>query len=410
MSEDVKKEMELALKEMRAAAEEIKTTKGGVAELQEKIEKTNAAMDKMDKASQELTVKLAQEQKNKEALEERLNQLEAKQIKLQSADVSNPIEKAKLDVALEIKACELFLKKDYHKGMTTEERDTVKKYLRTDDNAEGGFLVDAAYDDMIIKPITEMDPIKAVARNKRIDATSLQSYLRASLVTTTWTGEGENFVESNSTYSRPEIPVHSATSKTLITNKELLAAKFNMDNEIMSDFRESVEQVVGASYVTGNGSHKPRGFTVHPTVLTNAMSGGGSSTFDYDDLIDLTAKPKTGYNGMFGMNRTTLAHVRKLQDGAGGYIFKAGDVTGGIPNQIAGYNYIVIPTMANIATDAYPVVFADWAKFYTTVDSWQAIMLRNPYKYDGKVQFSMEAWFGGDVTLPEAGYLLKTIA
>lgn len=421
MSDNLEKlqgDMEHALKEFRSVSskiDELEKKGVGVAELKEKVEKADDAMAKFDEANQKLVEKMAEKEKQEKELKDRIEQLEKKQIKFAtSGDPATDIAIAK---AAEIKAAEIFMTKGMQPSevqaglpvMTAEEIKMVQKYMSTDVNANGGFLVDMAYDDMIIKPITEMDPIRSVANIKKIDANSIQMALRASKVTAYWTGEGESFTESASTYARPEIPVHSVTIKTLITNRLLLGSRFNMDNEIMSDFREAAESLVGAGYVTGDSNRKPRGFT-DTTAGVPTMNGGGSSTFDYDDLIDLSGQLKAGYQGMYGMNRSTLTHCRKLQDGAGSYIFTTGDIKGGIPNQIAGDPYIIIPSMASIATNAKPVVYADWRKFYTCVDSWQAILLRNPYKVDGQVQFSMEAWFGGDVVLPEAGVLLVTIA
>lgn len=416
--EKLQSDMEHALKEFRGVSskiDELEKKGAGVAELKEKMEKADKAMEAYDEANQKLVEKNAKAEREAEELQKRIAQLEAKQIKL--ATTGDPATDLAITKAAEIKAAETFMRKGMQAAeaqsglpvMTADEISMVKKYMSTDVNPNGGFLIDQAYDDMIIKPITEMDPIRSVANIKKIDANSIQMTLRASLVTSYWTGEGESFTESQSTYSRPEIPVHSVTTKTLITNRLLLASRFNMDNEIMSDFRESTQQLVGASYVDGNGVNKPRGF-LDTTAAVPTTNAGGSSTFDYDDLIELSGQLKDGYNGAYGMNRSTLTHVRKLQDGAGSYIFTTGDIKGGIPNQIAGDPYIVIPTMANIATNAKPVVYADWRRFYTCVDSWQAIMLRNPYKVDGQVQFSTQAWFGGDVVLPEAGVLLVTVA
>ena len=412
--EKMQKDMEQALTEFRSTSkkiDELEAKGAGVAELKEKVEKADKALEKYDTLNQELVEKAAKAEKEAGELNKRIKQLEEKQIKFAtSGDVKTDLENAK---AAEIKACETFMRKNMEHGgalpvMSAADLEITKKYMSTDNNVNGGFLVDMAYDDMIIKKITEMDPIRSVATIKKIDANSVQMNLRSSNVTAYWTGEGESFTESQSTYSRPEIPVHSVTTKTLLSNRLLLASKFNMDNEVMSDFREALEALVGAGYVTGNGSKKPRGFLAHSGVPTK--NAGGSSTFDYDALIDLSGELKTGYNGMYGMNRKSLTHCRKLQDGAGGYIFTTGDIKGGIPNQIAGDPYILIPSMPDIATNAKPVVYADWRKFYTCVDSWQAIMLRNPYKVDGQVQFSMEAWFGGDVVLPEAGVLMVTVA
>jgi HK97 family phage major capsid protein len=410
MSDEIRKQLEDALSVVRNATETIESKCGGIAEAKEQAEKANKKLDELEEKSQKMFLESERKENERKDMEERLKELESKAAKGTAVVMTSAEEKA-VALNVEIKACEKFLKKDY-RDMDSDDQKEVKNYLRTDDNVQGGFLVREAYDDMIIKPITEMDPIRSVARIKRIDANSVRMALRSSLVTSYWTGEGEGFTDSNSTYARPEIPVHSMTTKTPITNRELLASTFDMDNEIMSDFRESRMQLEGESFVEGDGSHKPRGFldaTAGNGGLTN-KNASGSSTYDYDDLITLTGELKAGYNPIYGMNRKELAFIRTLKDDAGSYVWRAGNLGAGVPNQINGLGYVVIPSMPDKATNATPIVFADFRAMYTIVDSWQAIMLRNPYKEDGKVIFSLEGWVGGDVVLNEAGVLLKTVA
>lgn len=411
----LQKDMEQGLREFRTVSAQIDKLEQqgrGVSELREKIEKADKAMEKYDAANQKMVEKMAQAQKAEKELNDRIDQLEAKSIKLSTAHTPDQAlaiaAKSEMD-ALTTFSCKNMSQEETSRvggvTMSNEELDTVKKYMRTDVNTDGGFLIDQAFDDMIIKPITEKDPVMSLAKIKRIDANSYVGALRDSLVESFWTGEGEDFEESKSTYKRPEIPVHSVTTRTLITNRMLLASRFSMDNEIMSDFRESFLKLTGAGFVTGDANKKPRGFLNHSGVQT--VAAGSTTEVDYDALIDLSGALKDGYQGTFGLKRQMLTAIRKLQDGAGNYIFTTGDIKGGIPNQIAGDPYVLIPSMPDVAENATPIVYADWQMFYTVVLSWTAIMLRNPYKFDGKVQFSQEAWVGGDVVLPEAGALLK---
>jgi HK97 family phage major capsid protein len=388
------KELAEALTVVRETNEKIQELEskglGGQAELKEKMEKANAALDALEAKNQEITVKQAKEAKE---AQERIEELEAKMAKMGTSNFGG----GNMDLDVEVKAL-----KDYASNGEID-----KKYLRSDSNVEGGFLMRRVYDDMILKKITEVSPIREVARNKRIDALSMKLASRETLVTSYWTAEGETpFTKSNSTYAQPEITAHSLTTATEATNAALLGSEWDLDTEITGDFAESRAQIMGAGYVTGNGVKKPRGF-LDATAGVPTYNSGSSGTYDFDDLIELTGQLKTGYNPMYGMNRRELAYVRTLKDGAGAYIWRSGNLGAGIPNAINGEPYIIIPDMPDKAADNTPIIYADFAKLYTIVDSFQAILLRNPYKKNGFVEFTLESWTGGDVVLPEAGVLLK---
>jgi HK97 family phage major capsid protein len=409
MSEQVTKEdLDVALKAVREATEELKELKaagkGGQSELLEKVEKANKTLDELETKNQELITKMGEERKSAEEMKARVDELEVKAAKLGTAN-GNIIEAKAIRAAEELKALNDWAQRGNDKDFVLD-----KKYLRTDSNTEGGFLVKDAYDDQIIKPITETSAMRGVCRVKKIDMLRLKMALRASLVQTFSTGEGVTpFSESNSTYKRPQIEAHSVTSLTKITNTSLLGSDWDMQNEITSDFAESRGQYEGALFVGGDGVGKARGF-LDTSAGVPTFNAGGSSTYDFDDVILLTGELKTGYKPMYGMNRKEIAFMRTLQDGAGAYIWQSGNLGAGVPNAINGSPYMEIPDMPNKATNATPIVYADFLKLYTIVDSLQAIFLRNPFKENGFVEFTMESWLGGDVVLPEAGVLLKTVA
>jgi len=428
---EVKETLESLVGEVREKTnqleEKISKGVGGQSEIKAHIEKINEKIEKFEEKNQDVVAKIGEAHKKEVELKEKIDSLEETVIKLKSSkSLSNGTKEQRYEA--EMKAFDNW-------SMTNEQRpdslsnetkayfDMIKQerkdYLRTDSNVDGGFLMQESFDNNIIKPITETSRLRGVARTKRVDAIAENMALRSALVQSYWTGEGEDFIIGSSKYARPRVPVHSLTTFTEITNKALLGSSYNMDNEILSDFRESREQVEGAGFTNGNGVEKPRGFL--DASLQQASSGtdpqlirvinaSGSSTYEFDDLINLTGELKTGYNPALGLNRKELAFIRTLKDDVGNYIWRAGNMGAAVPNQINGDPYIILPDMPNKATNATPIVYADWAKFYTIVDAWTAIMLRNQWIKKGFVVFTMESFLGGDVTLGEAGVLLKTIA
>lgn len=380
-----------------------------VKNLEGKVKDLNEKLDKQEEKSAELTMAI-QAKKNQEAeLQEQLDGLEKKMSRLKQGTEEYQ------ETHKEIKYLESVVKSGFGfnesgeisiKGfdLTPEER---KEYLRSDVNEDGGFLMNHTYEDMILKPITEISPVRQLAASRRIDALSATMFTRDALLSFTENGEGEEpWTPNNSKYGKLKIPVHSMQGTVEITNRALLGSRFNMEQEIMSDFREAQAELQNRRFVKGDGEGRPQGFMVDSRVPVS--NSGTANSFDFDDLITLTGQLKTGYNPMYGMNRETLAFIRTLKDGAGNYIWREGNVGAGIPNQINGHNYTSeLVDMDSVGANAEPVIFADFRRFYMIVDAFNAIMLRNPYRKDGFVRFTIESFYGGQVVMPEAGRKLR---
>ncbi len=401
-NESMEKKVDEALIAVRTATDEMKklaSENKGTSELEEKIEKANKALDTLETKNQDLIAKQGEERKEFEATQEKIKALEIKMAKIGSGS-DNPIEQKAIDIAKEIEAMRIYAEFDKKEIQKIE-----NKYLRTDSNVEGGFLMLDAYDSEIIKKITEVSAVRSVSRTKKIDAIALGFVSRETLVTSYWTGEGDDFTESNSTYASPKIAVHSMTTLSKATNKALLGSNWDLETEITGDFVESRAQLEGAAFVNGDGVSKPTGF-MNGTDITS-INSGLATTYDFDGLIALTGELKDGYNPMYGMNRKELAFIRTLKDDAGNYIWRAGNMGAGVPNQINGDGYIILPDMPDRGADLFPVIYADFMKMYCVVDALQAIFLRNPYIVRGHVEFSLESWVGGQVIQAEAGKKLK---
>ena len=384
-----------------------------VAKLQEKMDKLNGKLDDQEKKSSELTTVIETKKAQETELNERIDGLEKKMSRLR-LNKSGTVEQSE-QLARELK----FLNAYARNGAGFDENQTLsikgiemsdlerKDYLRSDSNADGGFLMEHFFDNSILKPQTEISPVRQLATSRRIDALSMTSYTRDSLLSFSENGEGvTDWQPSNSTYGDYKIPVHSMQSKVEITTRALNGSRFSMEAEINSDFNEAMAELQGRRFVKGDGVNRPKGFMSDTRV--GRLNSGVANAFDFNNLITLTGELKSGYNPIYGMNRRTLAFIRTLKDDAGNYIWREGNLGAGIPNQINGHNYTSeLIDMDDIGAGNEPVIFADFRRLYTIVDSFQVNLLRNPYKKDGYVIFTIESFYGGGVVQPEAGLVLK---
>lgn len=286
------------------------------------------------------------------------------------------------------------------------------KTLRTDNLTDGGYLVPEAYDRELVKKITEISNVRALARVRTIDTKRINIPKRSTLVTAYWVGEGDASTASNSTYARGTITAHKQIAKTIITNEDLEDAFVNMRQLIVDDAGEELARQEGAGFVSGNGIEKPFGFMQSSQILETVS--GFAATFNADNLIDLASDIKTGYTAraVYGMNRSTIAFVRKLKDGNGNYLWQNGSLSGGTPNTFMGYPVVEMPDLDDIGAGLYPVVFGDFTAGYTIVDRIGTSVLVDPYSNAGTDEQVMyvRRRVGGDVVLGEALVKLKCAA
>lgn len=295
----------------------------------------------------------------------------------------------------------------------TEEQ---KALLRTDINGDGGYLVPAEMDSVIVKKITEIDPIRSISRVRTISGKAINLPIRATIPVAQFEAEAETGTDDAATYSNEMVTPFRQTFTTPITLDMLQDSAFDMESEIMSDASEAFAFGEGQGFVTGSGVKEPFGIVANSILQADARASGVSADITIENLIDLSADLKVGYDPVFLMNRRTLARIRKFRAGSG---FAAADSEGnflwgpglGGPAQqtILGFRYVLANSMPDIGADAFAIAFGDFRRGYTIVDRTGLAVIRDDVSQKRKatVEFTMHRWLTAQVTLPEPIKLLQ---
>ena len=397
MSEEVK----TAVETLGSAFEEFKKTnderlaslesKQSVDPLVEtKLANTEKELDKYEAVNQEIT-KAQAEQKN---LEERVNSFETM--------MKRPTSGAKTEqVDLAIKSFDKFLRKG------KESLDDLEiKALSVSNDTSGGFLAPEEYVRELIKTITEISPVRTVARVRSTAQKSIKMPSRTATFTAQWVAENGTRSETTGyTTNLEEIPTHELYALQDISEQELEDSVFDLESEMRQEFATQFAKAEGLSFISGNSVGKPEGILTNSDVAST--NSGASGALTGDGLIQLVHDIKTDYgrNGSFMFNRSTLAAIRKLKDSAGQYVFQAGMMlTAGVPNTILGYPYLEAPDMPDVSAGTKPVVFGDFRRGYLIVDRVSLSVLRDPFTQatSGNVRYYARRRVGGQVILAEA--------
>lgn len=359
-------------------------------------------------------------------IEEKLDSIEDVNQKLVAAEQNS------LDIKEQVEKLETVLKRP-HSGVETKQVDEYmsafetycrkglegldpveKKALTVSNDSTGGYLAPPEYVRELLKTVTEISPIRSIARVRSTGQRSIQIPKRTGQFSAQWVSESGTRSETTGyQVGLEELPAHEHYALVDISEQDLEDTVFDLEAEMQSEFSEQFAKAEGAAFVSGDAVGKPEGFMTNSDV--GSVISGSDSAILADSLISLVHNIKSDYgrNGVFVFNRSTLAAIRKLKDTAGQYVFQAGmDLRGGAMATILGYPYVEATDMPSIAQNAFPVAFGDFRRAYMIVDRVNLAVLRDPFTQatTGNVRYIARRRVGGQVVQAEAINKLKISA
>jgi len=367
----------------------------------DEIEKKGSAdpilEEKVDKMADDIS-KMAE---TKQAIELQAKNLAEAQAKLDNLEtvIGRPNTGETKDVDIQMKAFGDWLRKG-------EVDEMEKKALYESDDTLGGFYAPAEYVADLIKGVTEISPIRSIARvrstsNRGIEIPKRTGQFAAQFVAET----GTRSETTGYTTGLMQIDAHELYALVDISQAMLEDSAFDLESEMSEEFGTQFAKAEGNAMIVGDAVGKPEGIITNSSIGTT--NSGASAALTGDGLIDLVHAVKSPYgtNGTFIFNRTTLAAIRSLKDTAGQYVFQAGMMlTAGVPNTILGYPYVEMPDMADVGAGSKSVAFGDFSRGYMVVDRVALSVLRDPFTQatSGNVRYVARRRVGGQVVLPEA--------
>lgn len=293
------------------------------------------------------------------------------------------------------------------KAFTDFLRTMDRKYLRTDVDIEGGYLVPSQLHNELVRKIIEISPMRSIARVVNISGRGLEVPAQDANATAYWVGEGAANTASNPNFNRINIVAHKANVEMRITQELLGDAAFDMGAEIANHAGRLLAAKEGAAFVNGTGVNQPQGILQATGTLN--VNNGAASFSNFDSLMNMIAAFKYN-NPVFVMNRSTLAALRKLKDTTNQYLFGMGP-NGAMPMTIGtpaamllGVPVMIMQDMPDIGSGTKPVALIDAQEAYMIVDRLGVGVIRDDFTLagNGMVKFIVHRRVGGAVVQPDA--------
>ncbi|WP_421579494.1 phage major capsid protein, partial [Shinella sp. M31] len=383
-----------AIEQVMTAFEEFKSTNdAAIAELKkkgvndplvtEKLTKIEATLASFEDANQKATAALLEAKKAADAEKAHVDDLEAKLNRLSLSAANDNFRrddvKSKANAwARAVHDASVFGLHSINAAQQKALADVTAEYkamgIATD--TQGGYLAPAEYIREIIKGVTDVSPVRSLARVRQTASKAIMIPKRTGQFAAQWVADQGTKSETDGLrYGMWEIPTHEMYALIDISNQNLEDSAFNMESEISFEATEQFAVAEGAAFVSGSGVGRPEGILVAAGVTGN-NSGSATTIADADGqangLFTLKYSLKSSYarNANWIMNRTTLGSVRKLKDAQKGYIWQPG-IALGAPNTIDGDPYVEVPDMPSEGAGAVPIAYGDFARAYTLVDRIQ---------------------------------------
>ena len=365
---------------------------------EEKLAKLEAKLDSFEEVNQKLTLA----EQNAEQIKEQVSKIETMVTRPDSGFESKQVDEY-------LNAFDRYCRKGLE-GLQPDE----KKALTVSNDSTGGYLAPPEYVRELLKTITEISPIRTIARVRSTGARSIQIPKRDGQFSAQWVSESGTRSETTGySVGLEELPAHEMYALVDISEQDLEDTVFDLEAEMQSEFAEQFAKAEGTAFVSGDSVGKPHGFMDHSGV--GHVNSGTADAVTADGLISLVHNIKSDYtrNGTFVFNRATLASIRKLKDTAGQYVFQTGMMLGGnMVNTILGHPYVEATDMPSEGADTFPVAFGDFRRAYMIVDRVNLAVLRDPFTQatTGNVRYIARKRVGGQVVQAEAINKLKCSA
>jgi len=279
-------------------------------EIEQKGHADPLLQEKVDKMSEEIA-SLAEVKQTAELQSKNLEDAQSKIEALETV-MARPSNVKSEDVDIRVKAFGDWLRKG-------EVDEMEKKALYESDDTLGGFYAPTEYVEEIIKTVTEISPIRSIARIRQTNKRGIEIPKRTGQFSAQWVAEtGTRSETTGYTTGLMQIDAHEQYALVDISQAMLEDSAFNLESEMASEFSEQFSKAEGTAFVSGSGVGQPLGFTDSTAGVGSTNSGSGSA-LTANGLLDLVYAIKSEYlgNSRFVMNRTTFAKLLQLEDGEG---------------------------------------------------------------------------------------------
>lgn len=292
----------------------------------------------------------------------------------------------------------------------------------------GGYAVPQVLIQSIERKTLEVSPMRQLVNVQKASSTSFKLLVDVGGASSGWVGEKATRTETDTPGLEPVTPTFGMLyAYPKATEESMQDMFFDVANWLADSVSEAFSYQEGRAILTGNGVNKPTGMLYPAPEAAGDLDTGPARTFGHyqyiatgvagsfpldetqgDPIINLiySIAPQYRQNARFLMNRLTMSTIRKWKDADGNYVWTPG-ITAGASSQLFGYPVSEMEGLANIAADAFPVMFGDFKRGYTLLDLVGLRVTPDEVTTPGYVKWYFRKRMGGIIHNDDAVKVIK---
>ncbi|RME65613.1 MAG: phage major capsid protein [Alphaproteobacteria bacterium] len=327
------------------------------------------------------------------------------------------------DAGAEAEHKSAFYDRYIRKGLERDLAGFEAKALNIGVDAEGGFAVPESLDREVDRLLTDISPIRTVAKVVEIGSANYKKLVTVAGTASGWVGEtGARPETASPQFAEVAPPLGEIYANPAATQAMLDDGFFDVEAWLAEELAIEFGAKEGAAFVNGDGINKPKGFLTYPTAATGdgvrpfgtiehvatGVAGGFPASNPADKLVDLVHALRPAYRqgAVFVMNTNTVAAIRKFKDADGNYLWRPG-LSEAASASLLGYPVVEAEDMPDIGADSLSVAFGNFSRGYTVTDRLATRILRDPFSNKPFVHFYATKRVGGGVVNSQAIKFLK---
>lgn len=301
-------------------------------------------------------------------------------------------------------------------------RQLILASMSVGSNSSGGYLAPVEWDREVRKALRNVSPMRRIATVVNTTVGGFSTVWSNDTWGSGWVGETAARPETTTpTLASLEFPSGEIYANPAITQRLLDDADFDIESWLSGNVADEFSRQESIAFLAGNGTNKPFGLLTyvtggaadgrHPGGNLTVVNGGDAAAVAPDGLIGFAYSLPAIYRqgATWLMNSTTAAAIQKLKDGQGNYLWRESFLIDQ-PSTLLGFPVELDEGMPNIAANAMPIAFGNFARGYLINDRLGVRTLRDPYTNKPFVNFYSTKRVGAGVLDPNAIRLLKIAA
>jgi HK97 family phage major capsid protein len=246
-------------------------------------------------------------------------------------------------------------------------------------------------------PMLQVSDVINTASGEQLTIPTLTAYSTATIKVA-----GSAIADSTPTFSSIVLGAYKYSFLVPVANELLTDAGFDISALIAEQAGNAIGFGINAGLTVGTGTVEPTGiFTTGASAVTGGTGVGGAPT--YENLVDVLyaldgqARLLPGVGWL--MNKTGLATVRKIKDGDGRFIWSAGSMAAGQPDELLGYPVFENPAAVNVGTGAFSIGLGHLPSYKARLAGGIQVAQSGDYAFDKDVTtFRVTARVDGNLT------------